>query len=47
MLHAFNTGRQYTAKGQRIAYIEVTRDADEFVPISQVVFYDMDRHIDS
>lgn len=45
-IRAFNTGRTYTAKGQRIAYAEVSRDDDPHIPIARVVFYDVDRHID-
>jgi hypothetical protein len=26
VIHAFNTGRTYTANGQRIAYAEISRD---------------------
>jgi hypothetical protein len=45
-IRAFNTGRTYTAKGQRIAYAEISRDDDPHLPLATVVFVDVDRHID-
>jgi len=45
-IRAFNTGRTYTAHGQRIAYAEISRDDHPHIPIAEVVFYDVDRHID-
>jgi len=45
-IHAFNTGRTYTREGQRIAYTETGRDADEFLQLATVAFYDVDRMVD-
>lgn len=45
-IQAFQTGRTYAREGQRIAYAETTRDADEFLQLATVVFYDVDRGID-
>lgn len=46
VIHAFQTGRQYTAQGQRIAYVEVGRNTDDFGALVEVAFYDIDRGID-
>ncbi|RJG08660.1 hypothetical protein D3879_22465 [Pseudomonas cavernicola] len=45
VIHTFNTGRQYTAHGQRIAYAELGRREDEFGRMIQVAFADVDRQI--
>jgi hypothetical protein len=45
-IRAFQTHRQYTAHGQRIAYAEISRDADEHVALAEVAFVDVDRGID-
>lgn len=45
-IRAFQTCRQYTAKGQRIAYAEISRTMDEWGGVVEVVFVDVDRHID-
>lgn len=46
-IKTFQTGRQYTSHGQRIAYQITQPDSgdDPFVQISTVAFYDVDRMI--
>ncbi len=46
-IKTFQTGRQYTSHGQRIAYQVTQPDSgdDPFVQISTVAFYDVDRMI--
>lgn len=45
-IQSFNTGRQYTAQGQRIAFSVIETDTDQStVAISQVAFVDVDRMI--
>jgi len=46
IIQAFNTGRTYTREGQRIAYTVVSRDADDFLQLATVAFYDVDRMVD-
>lgn len=42
MIKVFNTGRQYTAEGQRIAWMEIAREVGGG---KLVAFYDGDRHV--
>jgi len=45
-IHTFNTGRGYTAHGQRIAYAEIGRDdRDPDQPKVKVGFADVDRMV--
>lgn len=47
VIHAFNTGRTYTAQGQRIAYVEISRTTDEVnTAVVEVAFFDADRQVD-
>lgn len=45
-IHTFNTGRHYTAAGQRIAYQVIARSSDEYGDQLKVAFNDIDRGID-
>jgi len=47
-IHVFNTGRQYTRAGQRIAWAILSKEQDEdfpFVTTYDIVFSDLDRMI--
>lgn len=45
-IQSFNTGRQYTAQGQRIAFSVIDIDTDDStLAISRVAFVDVDRMI--
>lgn len=46
IIKAFQSGRQYTSHGQRIAYKMIVEDTShELVAVSKVAFYDVDRMI--
>lgn len=46
VIHAFHTGRQYTAKGQRIAYVEIERFGPPDQERVKILFVDVDRMVD-
>ena len=46
-IHAFNSHRTYTSKGQRIAWAELPRMSTELgISAIHVAFYDVDRMVD-
>lgn len=45
-IHTFNTGRMYTAEGQRIAYAEIERVGPPNQERAKVLFVDVDRMVD-
>ena len=45
-INTFNTGRGYTAHGQRIAWCVIGRSVANGIPTTRVSFVDIDRNID-